>query len=265
MNSDPRSSSQQLHHNGAMIATESYNDSHRLFLQSMLSNRILKEQEAIQIYYQICQLTDVEAIDFDEFVATINGEINEIDLALRRSRKEADGTPIIALVNTREDEVAQTATNYTPAEITYLRQLLEMMIMADDEAFGVGTMAALRLGPKMKPPISQKDAQDFLDRLMEDGWLDTSPDGSSYIAAPRCILELQTYLKEQYPDMMKSCKVCLEVITMGERCELQDCQTRIHRHCADGLFGYTSDENRKCPVCSTLWSRDNTFGIGLPL
>lgn len=36
---------------------DQYNDSHRLFVQAMLTKRILTETEAIQLYNEVCQVT----------------------------------------------------------------------------------------------------------------------------------------------------------------------------------------------------------------
>ncbi|KAG0171098.1 Non-structural maintenance of chromosomes element 1 [Apophysomyces sp. BC1034] len=255
-----------------------YNDSHRLFLQSMLSHRIISEDQALELYDRACQLTSgnhavvfersltslrlVPKVDFAAFLTAINRQINEIDLALRRSHDEKDGHAIIGLVNTKDDEISQVATNYTASEITYVRQLIELIVMADDDDFAVKSMVAIRLGQKMKPPISQKDTEDLLDRLVRDEWLEYVPSGA-YLMNTRTIMELQGYLREQYSDYMKECVMCLEIVTMGERCELQDCQVRMHRHCADNYFREHS--NMRCLTCSTQWSRSNVFGLGLPL
>ena len=134
--------------------------------------------------------------------------------------------------------------------------------MADDEDYAVHSKAALELGPKMKPPMGKKETQDLLDRLVEDGWLFFSRQGW-YVLDMRATLELQGYLREQYGDMLKECDLCLDVITMGERCERQNCSVRIHRHCASNLASGTSITT--CPTCTTPWSRANTFGLGLPL
>jgi hypothetical protein len=37
--------------------TDRYNDSHRLFVQAMLTKRILSETEAKQLYAQVCEVT----------------------------------------------------------------------------------------------------------------------------------------------------------------------------------------------------------------
>lgn len=137
-----------------------------------------------------------------------------------------------------------------------------MIVLSDDENFAVSSLGALRLGTKMKPPISQRETQDLLDRFVEDQWLYTARRDAYYVMDPRTILELMTYLREQYSDVLRDCKMCMEIITMGERCELQNCDVRMHRHCADTFF---SNREASCPSCKTAWSRTNTFGLGLPL
>ncbi|KAI7871623.1 Nse1 non-SMC component of SMC5-6 complex-domain-containing protein [Spinellus fusiger] len=239
-----------------------HNDCHRLFLQSMFTQKILAEDKAILLYERVSDLTGVPTVAFEDFIAYINQSINEFDLSLRRSHDERDGHAVIALVNTLDDDIAQISTDYTPGSITYFRQLIEMIVMADDEDYAVSSMTALRLGQKMKPAITQKDTQDLLDCLVRDGWLFCSTSGD-YVMETRTVLELQPYLKEQYGEMMNECLICLDVATMGERCGLKDCQVHIHRHCANTYFG---EQNKSvCPACATAWSRSNTFGLGLPL
>ncbi|KAF7725862.1 hypothetical protein EC973_009194 [Apophysomyces ossiformis] len=228
----------------------------------MISHRILSEDHALELYDRACQMTNVPKKDFADFLGDINGQINDIDLALRRSHDEKDGHAVIGLVNTKDDEISQVATNYTPSEITYVRQLIEMIVMADDDDYAVKAMAAIRLGQKMKPPISQKDTEDLLDQLVRDNWLEFTRSGI-YLMSTRTIMELQGYLREQYAEYMKDCTMCLELVTMGERCEHQDCEVRLHRHCADSYFREHS--TMRCPTCSAQWSRANIFGLGLPL
>lgn len=140
---------------------------------------------------------------------------------------------------------------------------IELIVLSDDEEFAIGITAALGLASKMKPPMPQREAQALLDRLENDGWLFRTPDGDFYAMDTRCVLELQSYLREQFGDVIKECKICYDVITMGERCNLQDCPVRIHRHCADSLFA--GGQNMVCPQCSTAWNRHSTFGAGLPV
>jgi hypothetical protein len=77
----------------------------------------------------------------------------------------------------------------------------------------------------------------------------------------RSIIELQTYLKETFESEIHDCLMCMEIVTVGERCSQGRCEVRLHLHCAAGYFPeQSSGAEIKCPTCSTTWSRDNTFG-----
>ncbi|GAB5588427.1 hypothetical protein Unana1_03327 [Umbelopsis nana] len=238
-----------------------YNSSHRLFMQSMLSHRILDESRAEEIYNKVCDITDVECGDFSDFVAVINKEISDVDLALRRSVDEYNSSAIIALVNTKGDEIAQLATTYTANEIAFFKRVLELIITADDEAFALSSMVAIREGPRLKPPISQRDSEELLIRLAADKWLMKRRDGH-YVLHMRSIIELQNYLKDTFEEEVHDCLMCMEIVTVGERCSQGRCSVRLHLHCAAGYFPDAgSGSEIKCPTCSTTWSRDNTFGL----
>ncbi|KAL0088195.1 hypothetical protein F4703DRAFT_1926931 [Phycomyces blakesleeanus] len=242
------------------VDPSSYNDCHRLFLQSMLTQKIVREDQALNLYDEASKLTGVPRTDFSDFVACINQGINEIDLALKRSHNERNGVPVIALVNTLDDEISQMATEYSPSTIMYFRQLAENIITAEDEDYAISSMEAIRLGQKMTPALTQKETQDLLDRLVADGWLFCTRQGA-YVMETRTVLELNAYFKEQYGEYLKECQFCLDVVTMGERCESVDCPVRIHRHCAERYF--REQPNSTCPLCGTMWSHLNTFGLGL--
>lgn len=42
----------------SVLNTEHYNDSHRLFVQAMLSRRHLSEVEAEEVYQKVCDVTE---------------------------------------------------------------------------------------------------------------------------------------------------------------------------------------------------------------
>jgi len=240
--------------------TSEYNSSHRLFMQSMLSHRILDESRAEDIYHKVCDIVGVDSGDFGDFVAVINKEITDVDLALRRSVDQYNSSAIIALVNTKGDEVAQLATTYTANEIAFFKRVLELIVTADNEAFALSSMAAIREGPRLKPPISQRDSEDLLNRLVADKWLMKRSDGY-YVLHMRSIIELQSYLKETFEQEVFECLMCMEIVTMGERCSQGRCEVRLHLHCAAGYFPDPQTEAEiKCPTCTSAWSRDNTFG-----
>ncbi|KAG1457885.1 hypothetical protein G6F46_006989 [Rhizopus delemar] len=242
----------------SVLNTEHYNDSHRLFVQAMLSRRHLSEVEAEEVYQKVCDVTERESTDFAIFISQINKLLEELDYSLRRSRNERTGDNYITMINIKQDKMSEIAANYTPTELKYCRELFDAIVNADHENFAVNSMHALRLGQPLK--LSQRETQDILDRLVEDGWI-AEEDKGVYFLDTRGVAELQGYLREQYGETIKECTICLDVVTMGEYCDLGNCPVRLHKYCADNQF--RDAVNPTCPQCSTTWSRANRFGLGL--
>ncbi|KAI9274225.1 Nse1 non-SMC component of SMC5-6 complex-domain-containing protein [Sporodiniella umbellata] len=238
--------------------SEHYNDSHRLFVQAMLSKRFLPEEEAESIYLKVCDVVESEPVDFAIFISQINKSLEDLDYSLRRSKNERTGTEHLSLVNIKQDKIVELASNYSPVELKFCRSLIDAIVNADHENYAVTTSAALRLGGPLK--LSHKETQDVLDRLVEDGWIAEENKGV-YFLDTRGLAELQSYLRDQYGDAIKECTICLDVVTMGEYCQLGNCPVRLHKYCADSQF--RGAQNPVCPQCSTAWMRMNRFGLGL--
>jgi hypothetical protein len=134
-----------------------------------------------------------------------------------------------------------------------------MIVMADDEAFSVRSLAAIQLGQRMEPTMTSRATEEFLDQLVADRWLVVTTSGV-YGFGTRALLELAGYLRDQFPDAIKECLMCTDLVTIGERCDLQSCAVRIHLHCAEQLF-VNNQRPLVCPECSTSWSRSNTIGL----
>ncbi|KAI8982628.1 Nse1 non-SMC component of SMC5-6 complex-domain-containing protein [Pilobolus umbonatus] len=238
----------------------SFNDSHRVFIQSMLTKVSLPQTEATKLYASISELTKVPEEDFTQFVADINRELELLDYSIRTSYHEQDGTAYLTMINLKQDQLTEIATHYSPLELTYCNELFEAIVTADQDDFAISHMDALRLGKGMKPVgLSQKETQELLDSLVKDGWIGEEDKGVYYLET-RALAELQGYFREQYGDIIKECTICLDIITMGEKCT--HCEVRIHSHCASSHFRETSQP--VCPQCGKAWSRDNHFGLGLP-
>lgn len=129
---------------------------------------------------------------------------------------------------------------------------------ADNEDFYLSATQAIHLGSKLRPvKLSQKEAQDVLDQLVQDKWV--SFEKGVYYIDTRALTELQLYFREQYPESVKECTICLDMVTMGEFCSISQCPVRLHKYCADTQFRNSDDP--VCPQCSTKWSRANRFGL----
>ncbi|KAJ3044907.1 Non-structural maintenance of chromosomes element 1 [Rhizophlyctis rosea] len=226
-----------------------YTNIHRTFMQAYLLERFAQEDYVQNLYRRCCEACEVahDPDDFSAFVGVLNETLDTLDMELRKGQAPDTGTTYYALVNTNGDEIAQLATTFTPNEVVFLKHLIELMMNADDEAFAIPSTAALRT---TTPLNSKKDAQNFIERLVKNQWLD---DRNGILSLSlRGVLELQTYLKNQYPDTLEDCTICLEIVTTNaERCGTDNCTARLHQHCARKYFANRAE--RRCPACQEEW------------
>ncbi|CAG8450490.1 6717_t:CDS:2 [Diversispora eburnea] len=238
--------------------TSSYANSHRLFLQASMSERFFPETKAIEMYRKAYLANNVRrpTETFQEFMASINQKLNSIDMEFRKSHDETDGTPVWALVNTNGDEISKLVTEYTAVEISYFKHLIELIVTADYEEFSVSSITALREASKLKTTITKSAAESLLQKFVEDKWLILSKNGK-YSLSQRAILELQVYLKETYEDNLIECTLCYDIITKGQRCDVQQCKSRFHHHCSRNYFA--SQTEKVCPSCKIAWKESNVI------
>ncbi|CAO3564831.1 unnamed protein product [Mortierella alpina] len=239
---------------------------HRLFLQAAISRRLMTEATALDLYSQVCNLSE-EPFDQDNFtdlITQMNEGLNSVELEFRRSQDEVTGAPVIALTNTNGQKIAQVATEYSPTELEYFKHLVEAMVLADDEAYCISSTAALHEAGNIKNSegkpvtLTKRDAEVLLDRFVADKWFIRSGAGA-YSLSMRALLELQTYLKETYEEQMQECTLCMEIITKGQRCQVAACAARLHHHCASQYF--KNMNNKVCPTCHTNWSDKILIGL----
>ncbi|KAI0302103.1 hypothetical protein BC826DRAFT_498311 [Russula brevipes] len=126
-----------------------------------------------------------------------------------RMRNEVTGKEEYALVNRRDDEIAQIASDYSPLEISYFRALVEQIMLAPNSSYSISSLAALREVNALTSPMSKTQAESVLASLVAKGWLLKSKKGR-YSLSPRALLELQPYLKSTYPDEVLDCTICFE-------------------------------------------------------
>ncbi|EEP77693.1 predicted protein [Uncinocarpus reesii 1704] len=159
---------------------------------------------------------------------------------------QTDQTRVYALVNVTSDPLMQLATTYTADEIAYVKRLLDAMFETNntirEEAMVVSSMKAVQLAKATgnnsrresqsatqaaaSQPLTMREAEDMLKRLVEEGWLEKSRKGN-YSLTPRALMELKTWLIESYNDdedggeldneqrhdKIKTCFACKELIT----------------------------------------------------
>ncbi|KAI6045378.1 Nse1 non-SMC component of SMC5-6 complex-domain-containing protein [Pisolithus marmoratus] len=231
-------------------------DVQRLFLQAVFSRGILSYSHALVLWKSCVDAVkaahpalDVRASDrrdeWDRFVNKINNALNPLDLEFRHVLDEETGREMYAVVNTRGDEIAQMATDYSPTEIAYFRAVVEQIMLAPNECYSLSSLAALREVNALKTSMTKSQAESVLSSLVARGWLLKSKRGR-YSLSTRALLELSPYLKSNYPDECLECTICMEIVTRGVSCSTPACQTRMHQHCFRKL---PAKQARSCPTC----------------
>ncbi|TFK76523.1 hypothetical protein BDN72DRAFT_755297 [Pluteus cervinus] len=236
-------------------------DVDRLFLQAVLSRGVLSGDLARTIWQKCGDA--IKAVDermapqntadraaWDAFVARINKSIDDLDLDFRQFHDEVSGKEMYGLVNKKDDEIAQMATDYSPGEIVYFRAIVEQIMLAPHEAFSVTSLAALREVSAIKPKLNftKTQAEVVLNSFVAKGWLLKSKRGR-YSLSSRAMIELNPYLKTTYPDEVLECTICMEMVTKGVACCTDNCKTRMHYHC----FSTFRRRHEGCPACKIDW------------
>ncbi|KAG5646662.1 hypothetical protein DXG03_002652 [Asterophora parasitica] len=233
-------------------------DVQRLFLQAVFSRGILSAKLARTLWNKSIVAVTAADPDFDAalqcndedswntIVTKINRSLDALDLEFRHLNDENTGTDMYAVVNRKGDEIAQMATDYTPAEITYFKAIIELIMLAPRESFSVSSTVALREVSAIKPKtnMSKTQAEVVLGSFVARGWLVKSKRGR-YSLSTRSLLELQSYLKSTYPEEYSECTICMAILTRGVACHTPNCKCRLHYHCFENYRRRKSS----CPSC----------------
>ncbi|KAG5653976.1 hypothetical protein H0H81_008844 [Sphagnurus paluster] len=175
----------------------SIEDVQRVFLQAILSRGVMSAKLAQTLWAR--SVSAVKAVDpnldipysdskdaWDAFVTKINRSLDSLDLEFRHLHDESSGIETYALVNRKGDDVAQMATEYTPAEIGYFKAIIELIMLAPRESFCVASTVALREVSNIKPKsnMSKTQAEVVLGSFVAKGWLVKSK--RRHNACPSC-------------------------------------------------------------------------------
>ncbi|KJF60762.1 DNA repair protein Nse1 [Coccidioides immitis RS] len=278
---------------------ENYDNSHRAFLQALMARSTMTLNEAKPILAAILSVKDgrevlpedVTQADLSNYISSINTAISPFDFEIRNSVHQTNHTRVYALVNTTSDPLMQLATTYTADEIAYVKRLLDAMFETNntlrEEAMVVSAIKAVQLAKVSNnnsrresqsatqggnaQPLSMREAEDMLQRLVDEGWFEKSRKGN-YSLTPRALMELRTWLIESYNDdvdedeqdngrrhdKIKFCFACKDLITVGQRCSQRQCPARLHNMCVQNFFRLQRAET--CPFCKTNWTENNFVG-----
>ncbi|OAX84306.1 hypothetical protein ACJ72_01328 [Emergomyces africanus] len=212
-----------------MSVHESYNDSHRAFLQAFMARSTMTYEEAKPVLAAIFSVRDDQDVlseditqaDFSNYIATINTAISPFDLEIRSTRHQTDPTRIYALVNTTSDPMTQLATTYNANEIAFVKRVLDAMFDTYNtprlEAMAVSSMQVAQLAKAPSAAerresaasgapaagaaqsLGIREADEMMKKLVEEGWFEESRKGY-FTLSPRALMELRGWLVATYND-----------------------------------------------------------------
>lgn len=275
-----------------------WSDTHRAFLQALLSRGTLTFREAQPIMAAISARNpdEIHEEHFRGIMHKLRAAVAPLDYDIRSTTHQKTREQIWALINAHSDPATQLATSRNPDEIAFIKRVLDAMFETyNTQRLEVMAVTAAQARQCARPPPKREqnnaDADDdeedaapqptqapdrglkhseierLLPSMVDEGWFEQSDD-DFYSLSARTLMELKTWLIEAYNDpdagpdawqRIKFCEACKDIVTVGQRCPDRDCNVRIHDICADA-FWRTRRAGQVCPKCETAWTGTNYVG-----
>ncbi|XP_074138890.1 non-structural maintenance of chromosomes element 1 homolog isoform X2 [Sminthopsis crassicaudata] len=228
----------------------SMTDSHRRFLQVLMSNGIIDAAEARRLHRFFCEQHKVYyAHDkLDDFIGIINTFLRPLFMEIRKGRSEDNGKIFYALVNLAITEATKVASDYAENELELFKKTMDLIV--ESENGYASSTSILNLSDKLQSKkMRKKEVEHVLQKFVQDKWL--SERHGEYTLHTRCIMELDQYICETYQDV-KKCNICHSLAIQGQFCET--CGIKMHLPCTAKYF--KSQPEPRCPHCNDIWPHD---------
>jgi len=213
-----------------MSQSDSYDNTHRAFLQALIARPTLTFAEAkpllalIQTSHSPDRPVlegDITRADFEHYVHAVNNAISSFDMEIRSTAHQSNrGVEVFALVNTASDALTQMATVHSADEIAFVKRILDCMFETNNtrkaEIMAVTGQQALQLNKATESnrresgaatqdtqaqnaSITMQQAEKVLRLLVSESWFEVSDKGF-YTLSPRSLMELRGWLIDTYND-----------------------------------------------------------------
>uniref|UniRef100_A0A8B9PJF3 Non-structural maintenance of chromosomes element 1 homolog n=1 Tax=Apteryx owenii TaxID=8824 RepID=A0A8B9PJF3_APTOW len=226
-------------------------DSHRRFLQVLMSHGIMEGSEARKLHRHCCEIHKVYyAHDkLDDFINTINIHLQPLFMQIRKGMSEDDGRVRYALVNLAETEITKMASDYTENELELFRKTMDLIILSEN-GFASST-EILNFADQLKTKkMKKKEAEQVLKLFVEDKWL--SERNGEYTLHTRCIMEMEQYILSSYQGVARKCNICHSLAIQSQVCET--CGIGMHLPCVGKYFKAQTEPH--CPHCNDFWPHE---------
>ncbi|KAK5118042.1 hypothetical protein LTR62_004088 [Meristemomyces frigidus] len=207
----------------------SYNNTHRAFLQALLSTQTITYPTAKPLLaaIQTAQTPerptlpeDISQDEFETYIDTLNTHISPFDFEVKNTLNQSTKERVYALVNTTSDALTQMSTTHSPDELSFMKRVLDAMFETYNtrsaEIMAIKPMQAMKLARPLSEGrgresqaaqtqqakdagLTQAQAEKVLEILSEEGWFELSAKGF-YSLSPRALMELRGWLVEMYND-----------------------------------------------------------------
>ncbi|KAJ8250961.1 hypothetical protein GJAV_G00215620 [Gymnothorax javanicus] len=223
-------------------------DNHRRFLQAMMSHGVLESSKAKALYLRL--YGDQSApVQLDDCISTINSHLQPLFLHIGKGMSEEDGLEHYALVNMAETDITRMSSDYTDNELELFRKTMDLIV--ESESGKASSTDILNCADRLQTKkMKKKDVESVLDRLVQDKWLNEKR--GEYALSTRCIIEMESYIRNMYQDLVKPCAMCHCLAFQNQTCE--HCDIRIHLPCAAKYFRNRTEP--KCPHCTGDWPHE---------
>eukprot|EP00250_Pteridium_aquilinum_P006747 c16599_g1_i1 orf=149-1057(+) len=247
---------------------------HHTFIQALMARGPLPEDHARAMFCELCCEASLEPGEFSHFVASVNKEMNFLQMEVRAGRNQYDGKLYYGLVNKLGNEQAKLGTRYNHAQIAFFKAVLEAIVSDTSLKGEISGIQALNLRLEMQneqQPSGETSTQTpsmgamnltlaqkekTLEELAHDHWLSHTPDGMVALGI-RSFLELWNVFKNYDVPI---CDVCNEAGIKAQACQNEDCSVRMHDYCLKNRF-HRAQIPRVCPGCGTDWGGNTSHDV----
>ncbi|KAK7174459.1 hypothetical protein R3I93_001619 [Phoxinus phoxinus] len=228
-------------------------DSHRRFLQTMMSNGIISASQAEALHKHCCETHGAHYVAdrLDDFINVINAQLQPLFMYIRKGMSEENGLEYYALVNMTETDITRMASDYADNELELFRKTMDLIV--DSESGSASSTDILNSADSLRTKkLKKKETEHVLNKFVQDKWLNEK-DGE-YTLSVRCVVEMEQYMRTIYPDLIKVCHVCHNIALQCQMCENPACGIKVHLPCAARYFRARSDPH--CPSCNDFWPHE---------
>ncbi|XP_008315729.1 non-structural maintenance of chromosomes element 1 homolog isoform X1 [Cynoglossus semilaevis] len=228
-------------------------NSHRRFLQTLMTCGSVDEPGARSLHQHCCETHNTQYVpdQLDNFINAINSKLQPLFMQIRKGMSEESGQQHYALVNMAETEVTRMSSDYTENELELFRKTIDL-IVASDNGLALSTDILNSADTLTTKKLKKTETEQLLKRLVQDKWLCEKQ--GEYTLSTRCIIEMEPYIRTMYPEQVKVCHICHNIVFQCQTCENPVCGVKIHFPCVAKYFRGRSV--RRCPACDDAWEHE---------